>query len=677
MKSIVFLIASICFSIPLLSQTYNSKYSENIEETNEYLQVNEFDDALPLLLKLEKDGYDNGNICYKLGQCYLNSVKGRGKSISYLQKASEHTTPDYKIENTLERNAPLRAILLLGDAYRVNNRLKEAEQTYKKYLSLVKDDDQEKTVAEKRIFEVQMAQLFMKRPSDIKFDKLLQPINSGLGNFNACISGDGKSLVFNRKMKFYDAIFYSTFGTNGWSNPVEITTNLGSDGEFHPTGLSPDGKRMLLTSYNLTTGYDIYESVFKDGKWRKVKILNNSVNSSFYDIDAVYGPDGKSIYFSSNRTTGFGGFDLYMVPIDNEGNIGLAQNLGNNINTQWDEKSPALIEGGDVLVFSSQRKPGMGGFDFFYAKRDANGKFGDVYNVGYPLSTVNDDLGLSTEILNSEGVIAIDDPLDVISDADIYKVRFGTLSKFKLVPVIGDVSVPENKDVSSFKGLSLYFIDETIHDTVGVVSSPEGGKYRIDLYPGDFRLVMDKGNNNVVSQSFTVPSNEQETGYQLISEYKPGSEKSVSGGPAGDLSKEVTDTVFVTDILFEFDKSFVSLNEKENIARLVTLLRNHKIDRIELIGHTDPIGKKVYNQSLSERRAWAVKDVFERNGIAHEIITTSGLGNAVQVAKNINTDGSDNPSGRAYNRRVEIHIISSDKNLLVLRKNTIPAHLKP
>lgn len=669
MKSIAILIIFICFQLSGVSQTINKKYVDDMEEINEYLLGGEYADALPILQKLEKEGYMNANISYKLGLCYLNSVFEKARSVSYLEKACKSAVATYNTENIYEKNSPLKAFLYLGDAYRANNRLLEAEKTYKNYQALVKGDTKEQEVSEKRVFESQMAQLFMKRPAKIQIEKLGGTINNGFGNFNACISGDGNSMVYTQKMKFYDALFFCTRVDGQWQEPREITVNVGSDGEFHPTGLSPDGKRMLLTSYNHFTGSDIYESIFKDGKWHKVKLLGKSINSAFQDIDAVYGPTGKEIYFSSNRTSGFGGFDLYKASIDEADNIGEAENLGKSINTEWDEKSPSFADNGKVLFFSSQRNPSMGGLDFFYSRKNADGIWSQAFNAGYPLSTVGDDIGFSTKIAGNEGLLARYSDVES-AEGDIFNVKYNTLSQFRLIPLKGDVKVKDT--TGNFAGLNLFFIDETIKDTVGVVKSPDGGQYRIDLYPGDFRLVMAKDNSGSVSKSFTIPADLANPDYELSSEYAPDIKKtSVISATAAN------DTIFVADILFDFDKATITPEAKVLIDKLIIQLKNHTVTKIELVGFTDCLGNKMYNKNLSLKRASTVKAYLVETGISKEIVSCKGMGDAVLVAKNKNADGSDNPEGRGFNRRVEITIECADKHLIFIKKALVPAQLKP
>lgn len=663
MKKILLLLTFIFLRFTLFSQTYNEKYSEAIEEANEYLAVNEVADALPILKKLESDGYSNANLSYKIGQCYVNSIFDKSKAINYLQKASQNSTPDYDSKNPLETKAPLRSFLLLGDAYRLNNRLKDAVNTYKHYKSLVHNDNQETALVDKRIFESQMAQLFMKRPAQVQFEKLSPVINTGLSNFNVCISGDGKTMVFNRKMKFYDAVFYSTRANGDWSEPEEITVNLGSDGDFCPTGLSSDGKRMLLTSYNQVTGYDVYESVFRDGKWRKIKLLKGSINSTFYDVDAIYGPDDKEIYFSSNRSGGIGGFDLYKVSVDAEGNTGQAANLGEVINSGWDEKSPSLTDDGNLLLFSSQRTPGMGGFDYFYSRKAENGTWGQVYNAGYPLSSVGDDLGLHTSALKSSSVTSKHDQ-GSSAEEDIFKVGLDNLSKFRMVPLNGEVRVSQG---AGFKGLNLYFIDETINDTVGLVQNPEGGKYNIELYPGNFKLVMSKDSAGTISQPFTILGDEQKSSVQLVSDFQTKTPEQVKA--VIPVSK---DTLWVADVLFEFNVYTLTQPEKEKIVRLAESLKKYTISGVELLGYSDCLGKDDYNLELSARRANNVLNLLVVNGLPKNILVSKGMGRTVNFAKCTNADGSDNPEGRALNRRVVIRVSVSGDNVVVQKKEGKP-----
>jgi OOP family OmpA-OmpF porin len=79
--------------------------------------------------------------------------------------------------------------------------------------------------------------------------------------------------------------------------------------------------------------------------------------------------------------------------------------------------------------------------------------------------------------------------------------------------------------------------------------------------------------------------------------------------------------------------------------------------KVEVAGHTDSIGTDAYNQGLSERRARAVYDYLTSNGIdASRLVGPNGYGESRPIAPNTNPDGSDNPEGRALNRRTELNV---------------------
>ncbi len=109
------------------------------------------------------------------------------------------------------------------------------------------------------------------------------------------------------------------------------------------------------------------------------------------------------------------------------------------------------------------------------------------------------------------------------------------------------------------------------------------------------------------------------------------------------------------DYLFEFDKFDLTPPAEEALHTVLALHQEYGGTKVEISGHTDAKGSDAYNQDLSEKRANAVFDWFEANGIATETMTAIGYGETQPVAAN-QIDGQDNPEGRALNRRVDIKV---------------------
>ena len=111
------------------------------------------------------------------------------------------------------------------------------------------------------------------------------------------------------------------------------------------------------------------------------------------------------------------------------------------------------------------------------------------------------------------------------------------------------------------------------------------------------------------------------------------------------------------DVLFDFDKSDIRRDAEPVLARLANLIEKLSQAPVEIEGHTDAMGSDAYNQSLSERRALSVKNYLVRGfGLDAERLQTTGYGESRPVAPNSHANGSDNPSGRQLNRRVEVII---------------------
>mgnify|MGYP001688362759 FL=1 len=108
-------------------------------------------------------------------------------------------------------------------------------------------------------------------------------------------------------------------------------------------------------------------------------------------------------------------------------------------------------------------------------------------------------------------------------------------------------------------------------------------------------------------------------------------------------------------VLFDFGKSDIRPDAAQTLKSLASVLNNAKVPAAHIYGHTDSVSDEAFNQQLSEARANAVKNDLAKNGVTATMDAT-GYGESKPVAPNENADGSDNPAGRALNRRVEIFI---------------------
>lgn len=123
------------------------------------------------------------------------------------------------------------------------------------------------------------------------------------------------------------------------------------------------------------------------------------------------------------------------------------------------------------------------------------------------------------------------------------------------------------------------------------------------------------------------------------------------------VGKEEIKVKFAADVLFDFDKSQLKREAEPALSKLVVVLKNYPDAELSIEGHTDGKGSDEYNQDLSEKRAATVAQWLEsHSGVSKDKVKVAGYGSKKPVAKNTKEDGSDNPEGRAKNRRVEIII---------------------
>lgn len=122
-----------------------------------------------------------------------------------------------------------------------------------------------------------------------------------------------------------------------------------------------------------------------------------------------------------------------------------------------------------------------------------------------------------------------------------------------------------------------------------------------------------------------------------------------------EVGKEEIKVKFAADVLFDFDKAEIKKQAEPALAKLIVVLKNYPKAELSVEGHTDGKGGDDYNQELSEKRASSVALwLMSRSGISKQQVKTAGFGSKKPVAANNKEDGSDNPEGRAKNRRVEI-----------------------
>jgi hypothetical protein len=389
-KILVIILLAVSSSLTGFSQ-YKEAFKEAFFDAEYYILYEDYSE-LALYINLKNNGYDNAYINHRIGECYLQIPGQKHKSIPYLEKACQGISTTIKEGSFKEKNAPLRTIFYLASAYQTNNELDKAIETYNKFKEKLADQNIYNTdYIERQIESCETAKKLINNPLRLTETNIGEFINDKFPNIKPVISADENSIVFISKRKFYDAIYYSKKENGNWIAPLNITPDLNSDGNYYTCFLSCDGKTLLLYK-DENFNRDIYISYLQNDKWNIPKKLNKNINTKFQESFASLSKDGKTIYFVSDRKGGFGGTDIYKSTFNEKTNDwNEAVNMGNKINTPFNEENPIVCDEDNILYFSSEGHQNMGGFDIFYCKNEDN-KWTDPQNIGYPINTTDDNL---------------------------------------------------------------------------------------------------------------------------------------------------------------------------------------------------------------------------------------------------------------------------------------------
>jgi tetratricopeptide (TPR) repeat protein len=400
------------------------------QEAENYFVFEDFKEALPLYLRLDSI-QNKALIKYRIGLCYLFSDFEKEKAIEYLLKSSEYANIKSKSQSYKSNVAPIEVYFFLGIAYRVNNKLDKAIEQLNKYKSYLNEKNVNSiSLVNQELNACYNAKKSISNSIELKIENIDAPVNGKFSNLHPVVTCDENLIIFQSKRKFYDAICISYKKDNKWTEPINITTQIGSDGNYYPVSISSDKKTLFLIKKDIF-GDDIAVSYFDEmtNTWSKAHLLGRNINSNQWENFCSVSPDGNTLYFSSNRDGGFGGFDIYKSEKGINGEWQNPINLGPNINTPFDEICPVISCDGNILYFSSKGYNTIGGFDIFYSVIN-NKIFSYPLNMGYPINTTDDDIQYYPVAEENTGYIS--KPSDKSAKVfDIYRYKFASANKNK------------------------------------------------------------------------------------------------------------------------------------------------------------------------------------------------------------------------------------------------------
>jgi outer membrane protein OmpA-like peptidoglycan-associated protein len=509
----------------------------------------------------------------------------------------------------------------------------------------------------------QKAELIVEENDTIRIEiqRLSRNVNSSFNDYAPVITADGQTLFFTsrrpltqrelkRNEESRENIYRSIFNEDSqdWNEATPLSENINDPDRFNSNiAISNDGQRLLIYRDDRYGNGDIYESFLKGELWSDPQPLPSIINSEAHESSASIAPDGRTIYYVSERKGGLGGRDIWKCTKAVDGSWGAPENLGSVINTKTDEESVFIHPDGKTLYFSSKGHNSRGGYDVYRSVR--NGKnWSPPVNLGDPINTSGDDLFF---VLTADGLNGYYASSRNGEEKDLYLIRF--------IPKKKDDKASE-PDLTVLKGIvrddktkipleaRISITDNELNTVVGEFNSNSAsGKYLIPL-PGGKNYGINVSAPGYLFHSENVGIASVKGYYEVVRDI--------------DLKKlEAGTQIVLRNIFFDLDKYTLKPESKAELDRLYQLMTENPKLEIELSGHTDTQGSAEHNQQLSQNRAKAVVDYLVAMGIEAKRFQYKGYGESRPITSDAEigklATQVEKDAAHANNRRTEIKIL--------------------
>lgn len=410
-----------------------------------------------------------------------------------------------------------------------------------------------------------------------RVSKLLGDVNTKLHESTSTITKDGNTMYFTR------------------NNYYKGTKGSNAEG------------RVLLKIYKAEKN--------KKGRWGNVQELPFN-DDSYSTAHPALNNDETKLYFVSDRPGSLGGSDIYMIDIDGDGSFGKPKNLGPKINTEGRESFPYITKS-NKLFFSSDGLSGLGGLDIFAANiSDINSPSFDIYNVGEPINSPFDDFGIIINEDTNEGYFASNRKGGKGGD-DIY--GFVHNSRPIITPATPCLSNIKGTVINRETNEPLANVELVLLEATNVLNRLTTTK------TGDFQFEVDCVNKTYLVTADIPGFNYYEATVTLTKMQVDPTIKLVPT-TAIEKGMDLAKILKLNPIYFDSNKSNIRPDAEIELQKIIAFMKQNPFIKVQVGSHTDGIGKASYNLSLSERRARSTVQYIMDNGIDPERISGQGYG---------------------------------------------------
>lgn len=559
----------------------------------------------------------------------------------------------YAIAKDFENPKYVLSTFWYGVTLRANQNYNDAITVFQTFQKKYTANDEYSVRVKREIASCQFALYEVSHPRLFKLERLKNDINQAGSNYTPLlkennfyftssrpIGSSGKSVVLSssnnsrvssKQSPYINAIYETTGNPLKDNVSIKKIPAVGKDKESATPAFLPNGKVMFITGWSAKDTRKIYQLTSNGKEWSEPVELSSNVNvKGFNAMQPSVTKNGKYLIFSSDRPGGHGKYDLWYCAIRPDGSLGQAINMGHAINTSGDEEAPYYNVKTKKLLYSSNGKVGLGGFDFYESEGDFD-SWSEPRNLGYPFNSSKDDLYFTPlDDADSEGYISSD--RESLCCLEIFHLKREYLN------IRGTILDCDN-------GKPLENVVVTLADSLQEFKFTTGpdGKYNFKVNSNrQLKISAEKAKYFIKTLSYS---------YDQLAQKDTLFSEEICLTPY-----EKDKPIVLNDVLYEFDKADLTEDSKSKLDFLYSIMVDNPVIEIELSAHTDNKGTAEYNLDLSNRRAKACVDYLIAKGISESRMTSKGYGMTKPIAPNQLPNGKDNPAGRALNRRTEFKV---------------------
>ena len=441
-------------------------------------------------------------------------------------------------------------------------------------------------------------------------------------------------------------LFYCENVNENWSEPMLFNADIKSKYNLGPLCFSNKGKELWLTENYSAKEHLSSEKKYKlkivhykliDSKWTKQKdfIFNNS---NYNVAHPAVSEDGNTIYFSSDKPSGFGGMDIYVSHKTKKG-WSTPVNLGAQINTIGNEVFPTLLSDG-TIYFSSDGLIGLGGLDLYISK-SINDNFLAPVNIGAPLNSAADDFHLINDVKNGCGYLSSNRIKLGLND-DIFKfIKSEAKETLQAKP---DTLTNENKvNVSTKRKITI--VDKSENTSVIGVKVFDDKNNVISMSDNNGIIFIDSSYHKIKLSKDGYSSKEI-----IFNEFKNDNKFELK------KNEGLANSSWYKIIYYDLDKSDIRKDMIKEMNEAVEFLLANPELKITITSFTDSRASANYNERLSQRRTTSIEQFLLLHGILKKQIAKSvWMGEGILV----NNCGDNLPCSEnmhQLNRRTEVFV---------------------